>query len=325
VNTERTNTEPGDLDSPERSANPYAMRGLALQLGEEARQLLQDVQKHNATADRLTPARIETRRVLGESKAELAAALANRAELTDPAAIKAMTQRINKLRASAAEVAQEDEGLEDAEKKVLEGLEAFERRLFEFKAMKLGTMTATHAQDIANFVMQPKLLQALIPLLEVRREAQALRDATNGSALARWLNELRIPSFDSLVPLIDARTNIEDEALQDLADADWRSDPSLVAAHDAAKASQAIASEVRAYVARKVRMNPPAPYVRKGYTTEGVTQRAPKPAPLPGPPAPRAPEIVDANVGAQLNSDLPSGSDSEFNPLSYVRPALRGG
>jgi hypothetical protein len=142
---------------------------------------------------------------------------------------------------------------------------------------------AADVADVAQSVLEQvaaALAHDLAPVMWAHlRQFEALRVATNSPAMAMALADWKLPNvLVPNVPLIDGGVNVPDAT---------QADPVLTEQAARVSAPRHALARLAAYVPLATRERVAAPYVVKGYTHDGVTQRSAPPA-RPAPPAPPA-------------------------------------
>ena len=201
-----------------------------------------------------------------------AALLAERAKQTDAAKIRAYEPQLKKISEAAIAASLNLESANIA----YEALEAehavHESAIEELKQRGVaGQASAAYAQDVANALgrrVHEVINTHLMPLV---LEAAALREGTNSAAIGTWLNELVLPKCGSPGHLFAGGTVCDANSGHRPLSQVWRESRELVALSDAASQVRKAVASVSSYIPRKQRMTKVEPYVRRSYTTSGVT------------------------------------------------------
>ena len=203
--------------------------------------------------------------------AERASMLAERARQTEPAQVRKFGPKLDELDARIAEQSRGLESIGIARAQLERELEENEGRILQFReAGKVRQAYLLYASEVAcglYLEIEAAIANHVLPLIV---EAVALQSALQSPEIGQWLSDLRIPVLGAInrVLLSGTEANLGNERV--LLSARWPEAPDVVE-------KRAVAAQVRESVLRLDQYVPrrhralPAPYERRGYTTEGIT------------------------------------------------------
>ena len=221
----------------------------------------------NAALDRIAAEEKTAQEQLDAAITERASVLAQRARQTDTTKIRAFDPQLKALAKAGEEASLNLESTTIARTQLEADLEKGEALVLQLRGdAKARVASAMYASDVAGDLsmrIEAVVIEHLLPLC---LEAAALRDATQSSAIAEWLGELRIPLMGSAFASLLTGSDATFAGARLVFNTAWREMPALVAEHDVAIQIRRSVERLGQYVPRKQRQ-PTQPYVRRGYTT----------------------------------------------------------
>jgi uncharacterized coiled-coil protein SlyX len=202
--------------------------------------------------------------------AERASMLAERARQTDPATIRKFGPKLDELDSRIAEQSRGLESISIARAQLERELEENEGRIQQLReAGKVRQTYLLYASDVAcglYLEIEAAIANHVLPLCV---EAVALQSALQSPEIGQWLSDLRIPMMGGInrVLLSGTEANLAGDRI--LLSERGASDADVVEMRAAAANVRERLLRLDQYVPRRRRALP-APYERRGYTTEGV-------------------------------------------------------